>query len=319
MLVQVFPRRATALFVSAVVAACAATDVSGLPPLPPGRTVIAGGEELFVRQTGSGPDVVLLHGLADSSLGWQFVEGPLIDAGYRVTVWDALGSGRSAKPTDGDYSLDAHVDRLAAVLDTVGVERAIVIGHSLGGTTALRFAHRHPERAAALCLIDPAAYRDGAIRRRWLWNVPLLAECVLGLLSTEMVVEIALAQNFTDLDRVPDELRRLFLREARREGAIAALIAQQRQVIPDDADAWEAGHRTIRAPTLVLFGEQDAIVPFAQGCRLVRDVPGTKLVLLPDLAHAPQLERPDLVLRHLLPFLAAQHAATPAARTPTMR
>lgn len=300
-------------------AACAATDLRGLPPLPPGRVVTAAGESLFVRQTGAGPDVVLLHGLADSSLGWQFVEGPLVSAGYRVTVWDALGSGRSAKPADGDYSLDAHVARLAAVLDTVGVERAIVIGHSLGGTMALRFAHRHPDRTAALCLIDPAAYRDGAIRRRWLWNVPLLAECVLGLLSTEMVVDIALAQNFTDVDCVPDELRRLFLREARREGAIAALIAQQRQLIPDDADAWEAGHRTIRAPMLVLFGEQDAIVPFAQGCRLVRDVPGTKLVLLPDLAHAPQLERPDLVLRHLLPFLAARRAATPAARTPTMR
>lgn len=302
------PPRPITLLLSTFLAGCAAADLRDLPDLPPGRTIDVDGEALFVRQTGTGPDVVLLHGLGDSSQGWQFVEGPLVAAGYRVTVWDALGAGRSAKPGAGDYSLDAHLHRLQRVLDATGVDRATVIGHSLGGALALRFAHACPDRTASLCLIDPAAYREGAVGGRWLWNVPLLAEAVLALLPTATLVDLALAQNFADPDRVPADLRRACLREARRDGAMRALIAQERQLIPADADAWEAGHRTIRAPTLVLWGERDALVPLAQGCRLVRDLRGARLVLLPHLAHSPQLERPDVVLDCLLPFLAAHHS-----------
>lgn len=309
---HVLLRRAHILLLGLCLSACATTDLSGLPDLPPGRTVDVDGVPLFVRQSGTGPDVVLLHGLGDSSLGWLYVEEPLVAAGYRVTVWDALGSGRSGKPSDGDYSLEAHLHRLERVLDELGVAAPTLIGHSLGGALALRFACAHPERTKALCLIDPAAYREGAIDGRWLWDVPLLAEIVLGVLSTEMLVDLALAQNFADPERIPADLRRLFLREAHRKGAIAALIAQERQLIPADAEAWEAGHRSVRAPTLVLWGERDALVPWAQGRRLVHDLRHARLVLLPELAHSPQLERPDAVLRCLLPFLEAQLGAQDA-------
>lgn len=300
------PRSTTALLLGACLSACATTDLSDLPDLPAGGTIVVDGQPLFVRQSGTGPDVVLLHGLGDSSLGWSYIEGPLVRAGYRVLVWDALGAGRSAKPRDGDYSLAAHQHRLEHVLDACDVDEPMLVGHSLGGALALRYAATHPERTRALCLIDPAAYREGAVAGRWLWDVPLLAEAVLGLLSYELLVDLALAQNFAAVERVPADLRRSFLREARRDGAIRALIAQERQLIPADADAWEAGHRRIRSPTLVLWGEQDALVPLAQGCRLVRDIRGAQLVLLPGLAHSPHLERPDTVLSWLLPFLAAR-------------
>lgn len=291
------------LLVCGCIAGCATTDLSDLPDLPSGRSVSVGGESIFVRQSGAGPDVVLLHGLGDSSLGWQFLEGPLVESGYRVTVWDALGAGRSAKPRDGDYSLVAHLRRLEGVLDQLAIERVHLVGHSLGGALALGFAHAHPDRTAALCLIDPAAYREGALTGRWLWDVPLLAEIVLGVLSTEMLVDLGLRQNFANAADIPSGLRKLYLREALREAVVASLIRQERQLVPDDAEAWEARHRTIAAPTLVLWGEQDALVPIAQGRRLVQDIEGAELVVLPHLAHSPQLEDPATVLRHVLPFL----------------
>jgi pimeloyl-ACP methyl ester carboxylesterase len=284
-------------------AGCATTDLSDLPELPPGRLLEVDGQSMFVRQSGAGPDIVLLHGLGDSSLGWQYLERPLVEAGYRVTVWDALGAGRSAKPADGDYSLAAHLCRLERVFDLVDIDRSIVVGHSLGGSLALAFAHAHPERTTALCLIDPAAYREGALGGRWFWDVPLVAEAVLGVMSTEMLVDFGLGQNFGDRERIPSDLRKLYIREAKRDQVVGALIRQERQLVPDDAEAWEAGHRSIRAPTLILWGEKDALVPVAQGLRLQREIAGAELVVFPDLAHSPQLEDPQAVLRYLLPFL----------------
>jgi pimeloyl-ACP methyl ester carboxylesterase len=296
--------RAALLFLFGVaLSGCASTDLAGLPEPPPGRTLEVAGESIFVRQTGTGPDVVLLHGMGDSSLGWCRLEGPLVAAGYRVTVWDALGAGRSDKTVDGDYSLAAHVRRLEDVLEQLAIERAAIVGHSLGGSVALGFARICPERTAALCLIDPAAYRDGALDGRWFWDVPLLAEVVTGVASTEMLVDFGLQQNFADHSRIPAELRKQYLREARRDGVIRALILQERQLVPADPEAWEAGHRAIRAPTLVLWGAKDALVPLAQGRRLTQDIPGAELVVFPNLAHSPQLEDPDAVLAELLPHL----------------
>ena len=300
------PRATIALIACVCTLGCATTDLSNLPDLPPGRTLSVAGESIFVRQSGTGPDIVLLHGLGDSSLGWQHVEGPLVEAGYRVTVWDALGAGRSAKPSDGDYSLAAHLRRLEGVLDALGVEKATVVGHSLGGSLTLVFAYAHPDRTAALCLIDAAAYREGALDGRWFWDVPLVAEIVLGVLSTEMLVDYGLEQNFADPARIPEELRKLYIREARRDAVVDALIYQERQLIPDDPEAWEAGHRTIVAPTLILWGAKDALVPVAQGHRLTQEIAGSKLIVFPDLAHSPQLEDPKAVLSHVLPFLEAQ-------------
>jgi pimeloyl-ACP methyl ester carboxylesterase len=278
---------------------CRSIDPSPAPPPREERT----DDGLFVRQSGAGPDVVLLHGLGDSSVGWRRIEPALVEAGFRVTVWDALGAGQSEKPAHGDYRLEAHLARLERTLAWFGVGRAAVVGHSLGGSLALMFAQRHPDRVRALALIDAAAYRQGALEDRRFWDVPLLADIVLGLITDEFLVDFGLRQNFHHPERISEELRAIYLREARRPGAVRALILQERQLMPDDPAAWEAGHRTVAAPTLILWGEHDRLVPRAQGERLAREMPRARLVVLADLAHSPQLEAPERVLERLIPFL----------------
>jgi pimeloyl-ACP methyl ester carboxylesterase len=256
-----------------------------------------------VRQAGSGPVVVLLHGLGDSSIGWRFVEPRLIEAGYRAVVWDALGAGRSDKPADGDYSIQAHGARLAKVLDALGTRDAVVVGHSLGGSVALVFARTNRERVRALCLIDPAAYRAGAMGGRWFWNTPLLAEAVLGILPSRTIARFGLKQNFHDHNRISKKAEAMYVREARRDGAVRALIAQERQLVPDDPEKWERGHRAIRQPTLILWGKEDKLIPAAQGERLRKDIKDSRLTVLPGVGHSPHLEAPGLVVQHLLAFL----------------
>jgi pimeloyl-ACP methyl ester carboxylesterase len=282
---------------------CRSVELTHVPELPRGRVLEVGGHNLFLRQTGAGPDVVLLHGLGDSSIGWQFIEPGLIQAGYRVSVWDALGAGRSAKPASGDYSIQAHVGRLEEMLEALGIRKAVFVAHSLGGSEALLFAERNPQRVGALCLIDPAAYRAGAMGGRWFWRTPLLADLVLGLLPSRTITRFGLRQNFHNHRAISHELQGLYLREARRQGAIRALIAQERQLVPPDPEKWEQAHRTIRKRTLILWGGEDKLVPVAQGKRLAEDIHGASLVVFPGVGHSPHLEAPELVLERLLPFL----------------
>jgi pimeloyl-ACP methyl ester carboxylesterase len=292
-------------------AMCAAPPPREVGP-PRGQFVRAGEHRIFVRQSGAGPDLFLLHGLGDSSLGWQYLEPQLVAAGYRVTVWDALGAGESDKPDPGDYSLDAHRARLIAVMDALGIARAVLVGNSLGGSVALMAAEANPERVQALVLLDPAAYRDGALSGRWFWDVPGLAEVVTGILPARTIAKIGLGRNFHDADAIPPALLDAYTQQAAARGTIDAFIAQERQLLPADPEAWETRHRTIRVPTLILWGAEDEILPRTQGERLAQDIPGATLLVLPGVGHAPQLETPDRVFERTCAFLA-QHGMVAAS------
>ncbi len=272
-------------------------------PVPDGCFIDTGGERIFVRQVGSGPDIVLLHGLGDSSAGFKELEQRLVETGYRVTAWDALGAGRSSKPDDGDYSLPAHRKRLLEVMDAVGVRQAVLLGNSLGGSLALMVAATDPERVRALALLDPAAYREGALGSRWFWDTPILAEVVLGILPCRTIATFGLKRNLHSYDALPQDLVEDYVKASSRDGAISAFIAQERQIIPPEADKWEASHRDIRVPTLVIWGREDGVLPLAQGERLAREIPGALLVVLPDVGHAPHLEAPGSVFALIWQFL----------------
>ncbi|MBI1852990.1 MAG: alpha/beta hydrolase [Planctomycetes bacterium] len=300
---MVIARKWLAPAITIGVLSCAA-KVADEARLPDGRFLGIDGRRIFVKQSGAGPDLFLLHGLGDSHLGWQRVFPALVAVGHRVTAWDALGAGESDKPSRDDYSIEGHATRLVAAMDALGIERATLVGNSLGGSVALMVAESRPERVSALVLIDPAAYREGAMDGRWFWTTPLLADVVLGILPTRSIAEYGLGRNVHSKDALTDDVVDAYARNAAKPGAIRAFLAQERQLVPSDAESWEARHRTIRAPTLILWGREDGLLPLAQGERLARDIPGARLVVLDNVGHAAQLEAPDRVLDLLMPFLA---------------
>jgi pimeloyl-ACP methyl ester carboxylesterase len=258
---------------------------------------------VFVRSRGKGPHLVLLHGLGDSSAGWRKVEGKLRDAGFRVTVLDALGAGRSEKPLDGDYRLVAHVERLGQVLDAIGAERVTLVGHSLGGAVALLYALEHKDRVERLVLVSPAAYPEGGWTGEWIWKLPV--EGVLERMSPEAIANLALRMNFGDPSRITDEDRAVYAAEAARPGTIAAFVRQQQQLMPDPEQVrgWIARYGELTMPTLILWGTRDKVLDPALGKRLESALPHARLVPIEGVGHAAQLEAPDVVLREMLAFL----------------
>jgi pimeloyl-ACP methyl ester carboxylesterase len=138
---------------------------------------------------------------------------------------------------------------------------------------------------------------------RWFWSTPLLADAILGLMPASALTDFGLKQNFHNHAAISKEVESMYLREAKRKGAVAALIAQERQLVPSNPEEWERGHRTIRKPTLIVWGGEDKLVPLAQGKRLAGDIHDSTLVVLDGVGHSPHLEAPQMVLRLVLPFL----------------
>jgi pimeloyl-ACP methyl ester carboxylesterase len=224
--------RSIAVFAAALSACSAPPPFAGMVPTADGR--------MYAAVRGDGPDVVLVHGLGDSSVTWRKVVPEVVAAGHRVAVVDALGAGQSDKP-EGPFGIAAHARRLATVLSQLQVERAVFVGNSLGGSVALRLAAMHPELVRALVLISPAAFPEGGWTGEWLWRVPGL-RTALEHVPAAAVARIALQVNFGDPRRITAEDVATYTAEAARPGALAAFVRQQQQVMPTASEvaAWIA-------------------------------------------------------------------------------
>ena len=130
----------------------------------------------------------------------------------------------------------------------------------------------------------------------------MLADVLLALLPAQTITAFGLKQSFGPHPVAP-ELKAMYLREARRPRAIAALKAQERQLVPANPEAWERAHEQVRCPTLILWGENDKLVPLAQAMKLQSAITTSGLVVFPAVGHSPQIEEPARVLAQLLPFL----------------
>ena len=126
--------------------------------------VLSPAESLEVTVTGTGDPVVLVPGLLGSAFGYRAVIPLLTAAGYRAIVVEPLGIGGSARPEHADYSLTAQADRIAAVLDRLGVRHAVVVAHSLGASMAFRLAYRRPDLVAGIVSLDGGPAEAAATR-----------------------------------------------------------------------------------------------------------------------------------------------------------
>jgi pimeloyl-ACP methyl ester carboxylesterase len=260
--------------------------------------------KLYYESTGSGHPVLLISGLGMAATAWWRTI-PVLAQGLRVLAFDNRGVGRS-ELTRGPYSLDRLADDAVAVLDAAGEESAHVYGLSMGGMIAQQLALRHPERVRALVL---GASTAGGLRHE------LPDEATLDFMERRAAMRpeeaVWAAVPFTygratrerHADRIGQDVVQRLRYPITRAGYEAQLAA-----------AWghDTSHRLggIAAPTLVLHGTEDRIVPIANGMRLAEGIRGARLKVLRGAGHFYTTDAPRAD-QHVLRFLT--QAATPRA------
>ena len=266
----------------------------------PGDYVEAAGTRLHVRDRGprDAPAVVLVHGFGASLHSFDAWAGTLEER-YRVVRLDLPGSGLSPPDPGGDYTDARSVALLTALLDRLGTARASIVGHSIGGRIAWTFAAAHPERVDRLVLISPDGFASAwaAYGRRP--HIPASARLMRFALP-KVFVRCALERAFADPHAVTDALVTRYYELARAPGSRAALLARMEQtVLVDPVPVL----KSIWIPTLVLWGRNDALIPFSNAADYAAALPDATVVALDGVGHVPQEEAPEVSVAALLRFL----------------
>jgi pimeloyl-ACP methyl ester carboxylesterase len=271
------------------------------------------GHEVGYRLAGTGPALLLIHGIAGSSKVWRDVM-PALSERYTVIAPDLMGSGQSAGRA-GDYSLGAFANNMRDLLGMLGVERVTAVGQSFGGGVALQLAYQHPECCERLVLVD-----SGGLGREVNWVLRLLtlpgSEYVLPVVAPAFVREIG---NF--LGRV---LRGGGVQMAQAEEMWAAyasltepanrdaFVRTVRAVIDTGGQSVSAADRLYLAelvPTLIVWGEKDRIIPVSHAYAAHEAIPGSRLEVIEGVGHFPQVEAADRFLDILVGFIETTEPA----------
>jgi pimeloyl-ACP methyl ester carboxylesterase len=246
--------------------------------------------------------IVLLHGTSASLHTWDGWVDALVGT-HRVIRFDLPGFGLTGPAPDGDYRIQAYAELVLAVLDTMGIPRAAVAGNSLGGEIAARVGSLAPERVAALVLVDPAGFpleSESVPLGFRLARNPTAARFLTSILPRS-VVRSSVENVYGDPSLVTDELVDRYYELTLRAGNRAALPERFKQ----ESNGADTVHLPrIVAPTLILWGAEDRLIPLAHAARWQRAVAGSELIVYPGLGHVPQEEAASATVADALRFLA---------------
>ena len=266
------------------------------------------------KDVGSGPPLLLVHGLQTSSYSWRYNLERLGQAA-RVIAPDLVGSGLSDHPADFGYTPERmadFLDALRAALPGAGPDEALdrwdVVGNSVGGTYAAVYAARHPERVRRLVIVHAPGFMDRAPR----WELELLRR---GLVPRAAALLFGpwMVRRFQRYHRPgilsDEEVQQYSLPYRDSAGRRAFFDIVVSGLSPRTADRLAAVTAAIRAPTLLLWALRDTIIPGWTGHRWHAAISGSRLVFIPETSHFPHVETPELTAQLILDFLAPEATA----------
>jgi pimeloyl-ACP methyl ester carboxylesterase len=264
----------------------------------PGQFVTLSHGIVHVRTAGpeQGRPVILVHGFSVPSYVFDKTSADLAAAGFRVIRFDLYGRGWSARP-DVDYDRELFANQVVELMDTLQIARADVLGLSMGGAVVGRFAAEHPERVRSVVLVAPLTRPHDISVMAWpgvgewltrAWFLPSLAANQL--------------EDFPHPERVPGWAER-FQPQMRYDGFGRAILSSIRHLsnassVPDFEKVGKSG-----LPVLLVWGELDATVPYAEHLDVQRAIPQAQFVSLPGLGHMTVVEDPEATDPRIVGFL----------------
>ena len=264
------------------------------------------GVKINYYEAGQGPPIILLHGFGGCAYSWRFL-APALAADHRVYTIDLKGFGLSDKPEDGNYSVRDQADMVTAFIRSQDLHDLVMIGHSMGGAvtlmTYLQVRQDQPERIKRLVLIDSAGYPQKLPWFVWLAQAPGLAAVGGKLVPARLAADLVLKKCYYDDDKITEEQIDTYAYYGSLPGAREAVVQTAKQIMPADVDALIAQYKTISVPVLIIWGEEDEVVPLAVGKKFKRDIPDSQLVILPKCGHMPPEEEPGETTRLVQEFL----------------
>lgn len=271
-------------------------------PLPEGIIRDAADAKVHYIDEGSGPAVILIHGFAGSTFSWRRIL-PDLARTHRVVALDLPGFGFSDRDPALDYGQAAQAERVVALMDLLGIQRATLIGHSMGGAIAERVAAGHPGRVERLVLVAAvnAGEAPGA-RRRGMAAGPMFALMGVAQRSPSAMYALgrrALARMVHDRAYATEEVMRGYIDPLLLPGTVAAV----RKMAAASRDETPVNLAAITAPTLVLSGASDTAIPPERGEALAAAIPGARHAAIPEAGHLVAEERPEAFLEEVLAFL----------------
>ena len=273
---------------------------------PPSQFImLPDGARAHVRDQGNknGPVLVLVHGSNASLFTWEPWVTRLFQDFHIVTM-DLPGHGLTGAVPNNDYSQEGMVKFVAEVTDKLGLRKFALGGNSMGGGVAARFAEEHPDRVTALILVDAAGEpTPGGDRIPMVFKIartPVLNKILLHI-TPRALVEEGLDDAIVRKNIITDKMIDQYWEFARMEGSRAA--NGERFTLPQTNDV-KTLIGDIKAPTLILWGAQDHLIPVAAAHEYQADIPGSQLVIYPDTGHIPQEEVADRSASDVRTFLS---------------
>jgi pimeloyl-ACP methyl ester carboxylesterase len=282
---------------------------SSAPGAPGSKTVEIFGQKIYYVESGSdtNPTVILLHGLGGDVSNWAATT-PAISGKYHVFAMDQIGFGQSDKPII-NYRVGTLVEFLNAFYKKLGIEKATLVGNSLGGWTAAAFAIAYPAKVEKLVLVDAAGYTP----ERW-GGPKITREALLRLNPStpsgmKEMMSVVLANKTFLTDPV---IEQMFAAKLKRGDGYTINSFIESFLLGEDG--LDGKTKTIKSPTLVAWGKEDGLTPLAIGKAFAEDIPGAQLVVFENCGHVPQIEKASEFNAALLKFLGGAAGAATSSK-----
>jgi len=275
----------------------------GLEAVYPGEYRVVEGLRLRMRDSGprEAPAVILLHGFGASLETWE-PWAQALSADYRVIRIDLPGFGLTGPDPTGDYSDARAIRVLIGLMDQLGIDRASLVGNSLGGRIAWNFAAQHPERLTRLVLVSPDGFASPGFEYDRAPKMPLVMK-VLPYVAPRGLLKANLAAGYGRPETLSEATLTRYRDMLLAPGVRRAILARMAQVILKEPGPTLS---RITTPTLLLWGEKDGMIPISNAADYQRYLPDATLVRLPGLGHLPFEEDPAGSLPPVERFLAGE-------------